>query len=145
MAGGFKIIDHTGDIGIKVWGKSQGDLFIEAATAMTSFIIDGNAIQNKETWNLNIEGVTMEDLLLNWLREILFLIEKGVGFKGFQIEKNNLSEKKVDTYFINAVLSGERLNPNRHEICNEIKAVTRHDLYIKKHGEWWETNILFDV
>jgi SHS2 domain-containing protein len=146
LSGGYKPIEHSSDIGIRVWGSSLKELFEEAANGMVSQIIDTDNIQQKEEIKLELEAESFEELLLKWLKEILFLMEsEGLLFKEFQIEKDNFSIRNAKTAQIQASMSGEKKNPTRHDICMEIKAVTRHGLYVKKNGPWWEGNILFDV
>jgi SHS2 domain-containing protein len=146
LGGGFRIIEHTADVGIQVWGRNLKEIFEESATAMVSLIVNKKSVEEKEIEVLELEEKSVEELLLRWLKEILFLIEsKTVIFKRFQIEKDNFSHKDVKSYFIRSFLYGEKLTSGRHDICREIKAITRHNFYIKKIGLWWETSILFDV
>ncbi|NQT26295.1 archease [candidate division KSB1 bacterium] len=146
MSSGYKIIDHTGDVGLKIWGTDIPELFCEAAQAMCSLIIENKAIQNERVFDIRVETTDKNELLLKWLREILFIFEtEKVVFSQFQIESNNFHETDVPTYFLEAKAYGEVLDVARHEICKEIKAVTRHHFYIKKNGEWWESAVLFDI
>lgn len=146
MGGGYKSVEHTADIGIKVWGRNIKELFEEAAKGMIAQIYDHTLVREKEKRDINLEAESIDELLLQWLKEILFLIEsEGLLFCRFQIEKDNFSIRKAKTAQIQASLHGERKDPARHDICIEIKAVTRHGLYVKKNGPWWEGNILFDV
>ena len=143
--GGFEIIQHTADMGIRVWGEDWNTLFEEAARGMVSLIVDFTSVLEKEKRELLIEGENGEELLLNWLREILFLIEGGMVFARFQIREDSFSCKDINNYKFSGLLSGEKYDPSRHDICTEIKAVTRHGLVLKKKGPWWVTSILFDV
>jgi SHS2 domain-containing protein len=139
-------VEHTSDIGIKVWGRNTKELFEEAAKGMIAQMYDPALVQEREILFLNLEAESLEELLLRWLKEILFLIEsEGYLFCRFQIEKDDFSLRNAKTTQIRASLHGERKDSIRHDICIEIKAVTRHGLYVKKNGPWWEGNILFDV
>ncbi|MBN1781997.1 archease [bacterium] len=145
MSSGFKIVDHTADVGLKVWGTDGPELFREAAVAMMSQVVDLSTIESVQKQAISLKADTPEELLHRWLREILFLIDKGLVFNQFHIEKHNLSEKKAAPYFLEGYLVGESLDTTRHRICNEVKAVTRHNFYVKTKGPWWEANILLDV
>jgi SHS2 domain-containing protein len=146
LGGGYKVIDHTADVGIKVWGRTPKELLEEAALGMATQICDPAKVEEKEKRELSLEAEAMEELLLLWLKEILFLVEKeGLLFRRFQIERDNFSLRNAKTVKIQASVYGEKADPARHDICIEIKAVTRHGLYIKRNGPWWEGNILFDV
>jgi SHS2 domain-containing protein len=145
MGGGYKIIDHTADIGLKIWGKSGPELFGEAARALLSQIIDLDSIQPVQKQAIRIEAESLQQLLHRWLRELLFFVDKGLVFNQFHIENHNLSEKNVSTYYLEGTLAGEKIDPDRHEICKEVKAVTRHNFYIKTKGPWWEAQLILDV
>jgi SHS2 domain-containing protein len=146
MSSGYKIIDHTGDVGLKIWGTDIPELFCEAARAMCSLIIESEAILEVRDFDIRVEASDKNELLLKWLREILFLFEtERVVFSRFQIENNNFEKTDVSTHFLEAKAYGEPLDSARHDICKEIKAVTRHHFYMKKNGEWWESAVLFDI
>jgi SHS2 domain-containing protein len=146
LSGGYKPVEHTSDIGIKVWGSSVKELFEEAAKGMIAQMYEPVSVQEKDIFKLKLEAESIEELLLQWLKEILFLIESdGYLFCRFQIEKDNFALRNAKTAQIYASLHGEKKDSTRHDICIEIKAVTRHGLYVKKNGPWWEGNILFDV
>lgn len=146
MSSGFKVLEHTGDVGVRIWAKTLGELFEEAARAMISLIVhtEENELQNER--KLHLEANTIEELLLAWLKEVLFLIEnESVIYRQFQVENTNFQEKDVTTYYIDAKISGNPFSNSRHDVCREIKAVTRHAFHLKENGPWWEASILFDV
>ncbi len=146
MSSGFKIIEHTADVGIKVWAHTLKELFEEAAMGMVSQIYDPSKIQPVESVPLTLRAETFEELFLMWLKEILFIIENERRiFSAFQIEKENFSARNPKFLNIQALLKGEKLDMSRHDICKEIKGITRHGFYIKRNGPWWEANILFDI
>ena len=146
MSGGFKIQNHTADIGIRVWAKTLPELFEEAAGAMMSILLDKEDEAPENQKAVRLEAPSVDELLFHWLREILFLIEnENVAYIEFHIENHNLAEKDADTYFLTANIQGTAFSKLRHEVCKEIKAVTRHGYYLKKNEPWWETSVLFDV
>lgn len=146
MSSGFKIIEHTADVGIKVWAHTLKELFEESALGMVSQIYDPSKVNPVESSPLSLQAETLEELFLLWLKEILFIIENEKRvFSVFQIEKENFSAKNPKSLNIQAVLKGEKLDFSRHDICKEIKGITRHGFYIKRNGPWWEANILFDI
>jgi len=131
---------------IRVWGKDWRELFEVAAKGMVSLIVDLNSVLEKEKRVVKIEGENGEELLLRWLREILFVMEQGgMVFSNFRVERDNFSYKNVDRYWFYGSLMGEKADPSRHGICSEIKAVTRHGLFVEEKGTLWETRILFDL
>jgi SHS2 domain-containing protein len=146
MSSGFQILDHTADVGIRVWAKTVPKLFEEAAGAMRSILIEKAEDEPAISRSIRLEAETIEELFLRWLREILFLFEKErVVYTRFQFEKHNLTEKNATAYFLSANLRGFPFSKSGHEVCKEIKAVTRHGFYLKKNEPWWEASVLFDI
>jgi len=143
--GGFDTVQHTADVGIRVWGMNWNEVFEEAARGMVSQIVDLKSVFEKEKREFHIEGEDGEELLLKWLREILFLMERGMIFAKFWVGEDNFSSKNPNKYRFHGMLWGEYIDPSRHDICTEVKAITRHGLHLVKKGPWWETFILFDV
>ena len=121
-------------------------LYRRAAGAMMSIIVDPKTVCRIEDIAISVEGTTTEELFLSWLKEILFQAEKeGMVFSRFNIYKDNFSHPQPERYRIYGKLGGEKIDPLRHEICTEIKAVTRHGFFLEKKGLYWESRILFDI
>jgi len=137
--GHYRLINHTADIGIFVEGKGLKDLFETAAYAMSSQMFDLSKIGVGETKKIKLEGENLEDLLVRWLNELLFLCDSGYIFKKFNIE--NLGETSIS-----ASLVGEKIDFRKSPLKQQIKAATYHQLEIKKNtlGNLQAT-IIFDV
>ena len=146
MKKGFQLINHTADAGIRVWGPSWKEVIEEAARGMMSLVVDLRTVLAREEKTVQIEGSNGEEILLNWLREILFLMEQGgMVFSKFKVKEDNFSHKKADKYWFCGQLVGEKIDPARHDICTEIKAVTRHNFSLIKKGSLWEAEVIFDL
>ena len=121
----YRVFDHTADFGIQVFGRSAQEVFIQAAYAMMEQIVNRRELEVKFEHQLVVKGFDWPDLMVNWLREILFLwsgnewLVKGIRIK--TISENQLSAVlKIDVY-----------SAKRHVIKNEIKAITYHQLQLK--------------
>jgi len=142
----FEIIEHTADVGLHAWGESGVDLFVSAALGMATILCEGKPPEGtEETKRIRIESDSVDELFLDWLREILFQTERnGVVYTAFHIEGSNLSSESIGKYFILASLRGNKSTRIGHGICTEIKAVTRHRFSLSKEPVW-EASVLFDV
>lgn len=140
----FEIINHTADIGIRVFGKTLEDLFVNAAFAMSELIVKNPPTPpfvkgGKGGFVVKITAVDKEQLLVKWLSEILYLIDaKNLMPVGFKISEVS------DTYLAAAV-AVEPFDPAKHKIKRQIKAVTYHGLAIKKAGGQFEVSVIFDI
>jgi len=135
----YKLIDHTADIGIEFWGKTKKDLFENAVEAMFDLIVDLTGINNVNVKVVTAKGADAEDLLVNFLREALYLFNG----KKWIIKQCKLLEMKSGQ--IVAQLQGEPYDSDKHQLKTEIKAVTYHGLSIEKKAQGWKAKVIFDV
>ena len=138
MKNRFTIISHTADIGIKVTGKTLAEIFRNSAEGMFSIITDLKQIGQKEKYLVSATGKDKEELLVNWLGELLW-----------RFNKDKLIPSRYDILelagaHLTANVYGEKYDSARHEILREEKAVTYHKLIIEKN-KTWGTRIIFDV
>ncbi len=138
-AANYEQLEHAGDIRIRVFGETLKDLFNNAAYALFDLITDAEKIEHHLAETVEVSGTDKEELMVNWLSELnfLFLTESHL-FNKFEIERMTETE-------LTATVLGEKYNPHRHQIKNEIKAVTFHDLEIVQKKKRWETKIVFDI
>jgi len=135
----YELIDHTADIGIKVRGKSVGELFENAAYAMFDLIADLDRVKKREVLEVEIEGEGMDELLADWLRELLY------KFNGERHLLKDFKIEEIDQKSLKARVRGEKLDLSRHSLKMEIKAVTYYGLEIKRTSEGWQAQVIFDV
>ncbi len=136
---GYEFINHTADLGIRVRGLSLAELFENAAWAMFDLIVDLDTVEVRHEATVEIRGGEREELLADWLRDLLYRYNGDEYLlKEFRIEHMNLRGLK-------ARIAGEKLDMSRHILRREIKAVTYHDLEIRKLNRHWQAQIIFDV
>ena len=135
----YNIFDHTADLGLEIYGRDERELFSNAAFALFDIITDIKSIDIRENRHVSIEGSDMEDLLVNFMREILYLFN-GEGFllKDFSISK-------LDSHHLTGEVKGECFDPDKHRINAEIKAVTYHQVRVQKTPQGWKGRIICDV
>lgn len=132
----YEIIEHTADVGIKAYGENPSDLFINAARGMFEIIADTRQIKPKEQLEIKQEAPNYEELLLEWLRELLYQYNKtAIIFTEFSIQE-------LTPNVIKAIVWGDRNSAN---IKTEIKAVTYHNLEFKEINGGYEAKVIFDV
>ncbi|MFB3925781.1 MAG: archease [Syntrophales bacterium] len=135
----YKIIDHTADMRIEVSGRSEKELFANAAAAIFDLLCDPEQVKVRMTRTLIVAGMDRVDLLINFLREVLYL------FNGENLLIKKFSVTILNGNSITAEARGEPFDPGRHAIKMEIKAVTYHQAEIKKTREGWRARVIFDV
>lgn len=138
---GYTVIDHTADLGILVTAQSLQKLFEHAALALADLITGAGAYRGTpdEILFVDVQGEDLEDLMVNWLREVLYL------FNGKEQIMTQAMIRKISTRSLSARLSCRRFHPGKEAPALEIKAVTYHGLQVKKKKGLWETAVIFDV
>lgn len=135
----YEMLDHTADLCIRVTGKSFGELLRNAALAMMNQIALRNEVGVSVREIIEVSGETKEELLVRLLSEILYLHETSkLVFKDVRLEMS-------DETRVAAELSGERYDSSKHELVNDIKAVTYHGLKVKSVDDKFTADIVFDI
>lgn len=136
----YKVFDHTADMGIEVYGATVKELFANAAFAVFDMLTDLDRVHAIEERNITVEGEGWEDLLVNYLREVLYLFNG----EGFLLKKFSITE--IDSHSLKGKVSGEKIDPLKHTIHKEIKAVTYHQIAVRETPDTrWLGRIIFDV
>jgi len=135
----YRLIDHTADFGIHVFGDSLQDLFENAAHAMFDQIVEPNTLKRLNTYKVHVTGDDWPDLMVNWLRELLFI------WTGKELLVKHADIQTLSEYDLTATLSLDPFDPDRHIIKNELKAVTYHQIQVDRGPSGWEARIIFDV
>jgi SHS2 domain-containing protein len=135
----YQYIEHTGDLGFKAYGRTREALFSHAAEAFFQAIISLETIQEKEKRLIEVEAAALDELMVGWLSELLFLFDTEL----LLLRRFEITDMKGRG--IKAMVWGEVMDPARHEIKTGIKAVTYHQLYVKKRGGIWEAQVILDI
>ncbi|MCK4902452.1 MAG: archease [Thermoplasmatales archaeon] len=135
----YELIDHTADVGVKAYGRTLSEAFENAAKAMFDIITDTSEIESVGQYNIELEAPDLEQLLVDWLSELLFLNSaKNLVFGFFKMDLDEKNKK------LTAKVFGEKFDLSKHKIGSEIKAVTYHMLEVKKKKPY-HVQVLFDI
>ena len=82
----FEYIDHTGDLGIRVRGKTLQDLFTNAAHALFETVAVLDTIDPISQFQIDVKAESVAELMVAWLDELIFRHEVDeVFFKRVEI------------------------------------------------------------
>jgi SHS2 domain-containing protein len=135
----YKLIDHTADFGIHVYGSDSKDLFANAAWALFDLITEMDRLTGLEFCHIEVSGDDWSDLMVNWLREVLYL------WNGKELLVTKARILSLSETELTATLEYDPFNPDCHVIKTEIKAVTYHQIQITGTPLGWEARIIFDI
>ena len=135
---GWTLLDHTADIRMAVHGSSVGELFLNAARGFTSLLTRESRGLPDTDLEFRLEADNIEELLVDWLRELLFHHET----RGFILVSADIEELSDTT--LRAKLAGRTRGPEEEPEI-EIKAVTYHRLSVHKNDTGYDVTIVFDI
>lgn len=145
MAGNSDIQFHEdiaiADTAFSVKGHDLNKLFENAAIALTSTMSDITKIKSKEQDSFELENSELDMLLFDFLQELLFLKDT----KGRLYSKYKIQISEGNTFKLSATLSGEQIDPEKHKISIDIKAVTMHMFEVHKTQDGYEARVVVDV
>ena len=135
----YELIEHTADVGIKAYGKNLSEAFEHAAKGMFDIITDSSEIDSVGQYDIQLKAPDLEQLLVDWLSELLFLNSaKNLVFGFFKVELDEKNNR------LSAHVFGEPYNVPKHNVGAEIKAVTYHILEVKTKRPY-HVQVLFDI
>jgi len=144
--GPFEILDHTADVAIRAYGRTLPELFENAALAMFSTMVDLKSVPGSETRHISVSAPSLEDLLVSWLREFIFISDtEHLVFSRFSIQQltEPTDEREAD---LSGIATGGPYQAGVVRMGAAVKAVTYHDLRIERTPEGvWQAVITFDV
>jgi SHS2 domain-containing protein len=122
---------HGSDIGVRGIGESPEEAFEEAALALTAVVANLSKVTPREHVEVRCDAPDLELLLMSWLNAVIYeMAVRGMLFSKFRVSISGLS--------LTGVLSGENIDPARHEIAVEAKGATVTGLRVARqsNGQW---------
>ena len=134
----YRELEHTGDLAIEVTAATREELFAHSLVAMARLMVEEDGIAAAERREIRCDASDDADMIRDLLAAALnlFLID------GFIWRE---AEVKIHDEAVIAALAGEQYDSRRHQLLEEIKAVTYHRLAVEQIGDTWRATIVFDA
>lgn len=131
---GYVEVDHIADLAIRVWGKDFNTILARAAEGLYTVMGVKYDTTSQNEREIILENLNQENLLVDFLSELLYLSENDHLFLDSMLfkERKDVIVVKAKTHKIQSI---ER----------EIKAVTYHQLEVIENNMGFETTITFDI
>jgi SHS2 domain-containing protein len=135
----FETFEHTADIGLRIRAPDINALFAEAGQGLFSLIVENpDSIRSQQRIEITLNSATIEDLLFDWLNELLYTFEtRHLLLCRFDV--------RVEDHSLRATASGEELDRARHHISREIKAITYHAFVVRQTPDGWLAEVILDI
>jgi SHS2 domain-containing protein len=147
MADRFEFFEHTADIGVHIYGASLPELFQNAAAALYEAMGTLAKSDERREKRVRIEAGALEDLLHDWLTELLYEIEANhVLLDEIVSLQAGRGGDAAPTWELRAELRGATIDFTQSQTNEEIKAVTYHQLRVEQLLDGtWRATVIFDV
>ena len=135
----YEIFEHTADVGLRVTAPDLDRLFEDAALGLFSLIVENlDEVRPEKRLTFSSEEEDRRVLLLDWLNALLRAFDsEGLLLSRFRVR---VSEKAFE-----AEAEGEPVDPGRHRLTHEVKAITYHGLRVERSGEGWLAEVILDI
>ncbi len=131
----YEILEHTADLKIRAFGRLLEELFNNILAAMVEatkpIIID----QTASVEEIKIKAENLENLLIDFLSEVIYQTDLN------DVVYTKAEFKKITEKGLEGKIFGQKIKTFE----TEIKAITWHELEIKKINNLWQATVVFDV
>jgi len=135
----YELFEHTADLGLRVCAADMNTLFAEAAACLFSAVLeDIGSVRPHRLISFELSGTDREFLLFDWLRDLLLKFDEDhLVFGKFEV--------KVRDDGLTGTAWGEPIDPARHLLAHEVKAITYHELKVVRVGYDWLAEVIVDI
>jgi SHS2 domain-containing protein len=141
----YKFLDDIAiaDIAFTAWGPTLEETFVAAADAVVGAMVDNlDSVQPQEERPLRIEHDQLDLLLFNFLQELIYYKDADqLLLRVLQVDIVKTDGK----YVLQARAWGEKLDPTRHRLEVDVKAVTLHRFQLEQTDQGWNALVVLDV
>ncbi|MDZ7801074.1 MAG: archease [Trueperaceae bacterium] len=140
-------LDHTGDVALEVRAEHLNGLFAAAARGLLGILFarppsaatDGTV---QEDTTLTLTASSLEELLVAWLDEVLFLVQTRARVPA---DLDVVVREEGGAWRLEARLGVAPLDAQAQEWQGEVKATTHHGLHVEHRQGGWRAEVVFDV
>jgi protein archease len=131
------------DIAFEAEGKTLRELLQAAAMAMTDTMIrNREALAQNVIKCFEVEAGNPEMLLYRLLQELIFLKDaERLLFGKFEIDP----AEGIPAWHLRVRAFGEEIDPSKHELLADVKAVSLHNFGVRKTNAGWRAEVILDV
>ncbi len=140
----FKFLEKIAiaDIAFEVTAPTRDKLFEDAGMAASDIMVDPKTVRPTLKKVLKISADSLENLMYDFLSELIYLKDtKNLLFSKFRVK---VTQKKA-AWSLSASVSGEKIDRKRHDLRNDLKAITMHMFVVEQQKKNWYARIVVDI
>lgn len=135
----YETFEHTADLGLRIWADDLNTLLADAGRGLFSIIVpDLESVRPSQSVPIAVAGDVSELLLFDWLNELLYIYDvRRLLLCRFDVA--------VGPAGLEATAAGEPIDPARHVLDHEVKAITYHGLKLVNRDSGWLAEVIVDI
>lgn len=138
----FEYFEVTAEVGIRAWGKTLSEAFVDAARALFELMVDTKAVRPQKTLSVALSAESLELLLADWLNRLLLERDRtGCVFSGFRVQI--IANERG--WVLTGEIAGEPLDRSRHDPRIDVKAVTYNNLRVLQQPDRVHLECVLDI
>ena len=136
---GWEHFPHGADIGVRGYGPSRGEAFVQAALALTAIVTDPRSVEAQRVVDLHCAAPDDELLLVDWLNAVIYeMATRKMCFGRFEV--------RLEDGDLRGRAWGEMLDVERHQPIVEPKGATYTALRVARDDAGgWVAECVVDV
>jgi SHS2 domain-containing protein len=133
----------TADVAFEAWGVTPEETFLAAADAtLNTMVEDIGTVAPREHREISLAADALDLLLFELLQELVY--HKDAGRLLLRVRDLRI-EETGSGYRLHADAIGETIDPGRHPLLADVKAVTLHRLVVERTPDGWRAVVVLDV
>jgi SHS2 domain-containing protein len=141
----YEFVDEltVADLAFRAWGRDLAETFSAAAGAVINAMVENpEAIRAQDTRVVTIEHEALDLLLFNFLQELVYY--KDAEQLLLRVQQIAIADDR-QPYALRATVVGEPIDPERHHMRVDVKAVTLHHFALRRTESGWEATVVLDI
>ncbi len=131
------------DAAFEAWGTTEKELFVSAADAVMNVMVENlDSIDRREERTIRCIAESRDMLLFNLLEEIIYFKDaEQLLLKVSDV----IFEMETGHFALTARVYGEQIDPSRHELNVDVKAVTMYRFSLVQTSEGWKATVVLEI
>lgn len=137
----YENFEHEADVGVRGIALTLEEAFEEGAKAMFNVEVDVKKVKPAKKISVKCEASNIEELFVEWLNALLSQASlHELVFSSFKVKiiKNKAMKLKGEAF-------GEKFQPKKHNIKDEVKGATYSQLKVYQDKGKWIAQCIVDV
>lgn len=131
------------DVAFEAWGESREEMFAAAALALVNVMVENpRELESREKVAIRLEHPELDLLLFDFLQELIFYKD---ARRLLLLVESLVIREEGELFTLEATFGGEEIDPARHHLAVDVKAVTLHRFRVVCAEGVWRATVVVDV